>query len=202
MHIPDLKTLYRSMRGEKVTRQRFDYTVRKRNAVTISVAFLIDRNPFKLLFGCRDHNIFFILDVLPGFAVDPYQIDRDAFARLCKALGLQFDAANPYSRKTFLEEFRDSGQIRTRATKTQPKPHELPVNPSTVEEGDKLYFKGWRLNPAGSNVTSENLAKTRVFGGDEFAEICQEENISSCWSADSSDEKLMTRPGRGRPKDT
>ena len=122
------------------------------------------------------------------------------FAQLCKALGLQFNAANPYSRKTFLEEFRDSRQIRTRATKTQPKPHELPVNPSIVEEGDKLYFKGWRLNPAGSNVTPEYLPKTRIFGGDEFAEIYHEENISSCWSADPGDEKPMTRLGRGRPK--
>jgi hypothetical protein len=200
MYIPDLKALYRSMRNERVTRQRFDYVVRKRNSITLSVAFLIDRTPFKLMLGCKDHNIFFILDVLPGFEVDPFQIDKDVFARLCKALGLQYDPANPYTRKAFLEEFRDSGQIRTMATRIEPKPHELPVNTSTIEEGDKLYFKGWRVNPPGKNVTPENLAKTREFCGDEFAAICEEENISSCWSADPADEKPMTRPGSRRPK--
>jgi hypothetical protein len=202
MHIPDLKTLYRSMQDEKVKRQLFNYTIRKLNAVTFSVAFVTDRNPFKLLFGCKDRNIFFILNVLPGFNVDPYDIDRDAFARLCRALGLQFDSANPYSRKTFLEEFRDSGQIKTIAAKIQLKPQELPIDPSTVEEGDKLYFRGWRLNPVGENVTPENLAKTREFCGDEFAEVCRLENISSRWSADPDDEKPIIRPGRVGPKGT
>lgn len=200
MHIPDLKALYRSMRNEGVTRQRFDYVVTKRNTVTLSVAFLIDRTPFKLMFGCKVHNVFFMLEVLPGFEVDPYQIDREVFARLCKALGLQFDPLNPYSRKAFLEEFRDSGQIRTKATRIEPRPHELPVDPSTVEEGDKVYFMGWRLNPPGRNVTPENLAKTRAFCGDEFAEICEAENISSCWSANAKDETPMTKPGRGNAK--
>ena len=60
--------------------------------------------------------------------------------------------------------------------------HRLRVD-STVEEADKTYFVGWRDNQRwGQNVTPANLRKTAKLIGVECARMCQERNISTCWS--------------------
>lgn len=195
MRLTELRPLFRSMQALQVTRHIFDYRVRRgEHAIAFNVAFLIEDSPFTLMFGCRVHNIFFKFAVRRGFEIDLRDLSADTMKQIRGALGLQWNVDAPYTPTAFMEEFRRSGQIPTEATRDPPRPDRMPVPPSAVEEGERIYFVSWRLNGMGRHVTPENLEKTRLLIGPAFAEICAAHNISSCWSATPTDRNPVGQP--------
>ena len=53
------------------------------------------------------------------------------------------------------------------------------------EEADRVHLCGWRDNNAyGTNVTPENLAKTRAWIDEATYRWCQQHNISTRWTDD------------------
>ncbi len=194
MHLTELRPLFRSMRDLQVTRHIFDYHVRRgEHAITFSVAFVIENPPFTLMFACRALNIYLMLTVRHGFEIDLRDLSTDTMKLIREALGLRWNPDNPYTPTAFMEELRHSGQIPTEAAREAPRPDRMPVPPSAIEEGDKIYFVSWRANSIG-HVTKENLEKTHLLIGPSFAEICAAHNISSCWSPASTDRNPVGRP--------
>ncbi|WP_269919649.1 DUF6037 family protein [Mycobacterium sp. Z3061] len=64
-----------------------------------------------------------------------------------------------------------------------------------VEEANKIYFVRWLdNNKTGKRVSAENLEKTRKLLSYEAYLMCKTRNISSCWSANPSDENIFKLP--------
>jgi hypothetical protein len=170
------------MKAKNADRVQFPY---KHGRATFDVFFFIDEKPFSLLFGAKQFNIVFELPVLPGFAVDCYLSD-ETYKALCKALGLTYDPDNPFSTRAFLSDF-ETHILSSVSRVSIPRPHDLVIYKSDVEENEKIYFCGWRDNtPRGEKVTAHNLHKTRRLLGERAFEVCNRKNLSSYWTHDKS----------------
>jgi len=55
-------------------------------------------------------------------------------------------------------------------------------NSRNIEENERIYFCGWRNNNINERVSDENLYKTKIAFGDEYFNICRQNNISSRWT--------------------
>lgn len=66
------------------------------------------------------------------------------------------------------------------------------TSPNLYEDADKIYFCGWRKNPAGSSVSRKNQNKSLLYFPAKEVELRTELNMSSCWSANPNDEALNT----------
>jgi hypothetical protein len=183
MKLAGLSALYKQMRRDGETRSKIEY---KHGPVTFDVIFLIDETPFCLMFGAKGHNVSFEFEVGPGFSVAP-NIPNEAYRALCKALGLTYDSGNPFSIKSFLDDF--SARVpHLLGTKKEPKPHEVARHRRDVEDSEKVYFCGWRDNTKRSeHVTPKNLHKTRRLLGEAIYQSCKEKNISTCWTDQARD---------------
>lgn len=180
--LSSLRPFYKDMKANKIDRVRFTYTYGR---VTFDVFFFIDETPFSLLFGAKQFNLAFELQVLPGFSVESYLPD-EIYKALCKALGLVYDAAHPFSTRAFLSDFeRHIPAVVFSLSK--PEPHDIAIYRSDVEENEKIYFCGWRDNtPRGEKVTPRNLHKTIRLLGEQAYQVCSRKNLSSCWTHDKS----------------
>lgn len=179
MKLTGLSFLYKVMKQSSEERCKIKY---KHGRVTFDVMFFIDETPFCLMFGAIGHNIIFEFKVGQGFSIDQ-TIPNEQYRALCDALGLTFDAGNPFKIKTFLDSF--SGQIPNLLEKRKkPEPHEVAIHRSNVEESEKKYFCGFRDNTIrGEKVTPHNLCKTKNWLGQAAYWSCKNRNISSCWTA-------------------
>lgn len=180
LKIPQLQTLYRSMRTQDVQRAKFDYQFRH---VVFNVIFFAEGSPWCLLFGARGHQFAFEIKVLPGFSA-VCEIPPDDYRALCQLLELRYDPNNKFSITAFLREF--AGSIPSHVTEdNKVEPHDVGRIKRNVEDADKIYFRSWRDNTVrGDQVSPENIEKTRWFLGEKIADSCQRRNISSCWTDD------------------
>jgi hypothetical protein len=178
MKVIGLSVLYKRMRHDAETRSKIEY---QHGPVTFDVLFLIDETPFSLMFGAKGKNVSFDFEVGPGFTVVP-SIAKDAYRELCRALGLTFDPANPFSIKRFLEDFSDRVP-HLLMTKREAKPHEIARHRRDVEDSEKIYFCGWRDNTKrAEQVSQRNLRKTQRLLGEAAYQSCLKRNISTCWT--------------------
>ena len=176
--IEQLRPLYSDMRQQGVERIHFPY---RHGRVVFDVYFFVDEKPFSLLFGAKAHNVVFELAVRQGFEVDT-SMSKPDYRALCKALGLEFDPANPFSPRAFLESFSKAVPAKVPPGGVA-KPHDVLQYRRDVEEEDKVYFCGWRDNTIrGDKVTEHNLHKTKRILGQKAYEICKRKNLSSCWT--------------------
>lgn len=179
MKLDALKHLYKDMKQNNILREQFHY---QHNNVTFDVIFFIDSSPFQLLFGAIGHQCSFFVNVLPGFQISPVITPTSAYHDLCKALGLTYDPANPFSTSKFFANFalHIPSKISTKKASILP----VITQYTADDDNNKIHFRHWKNNSAKSgNVTDDNLKKTRDAFGQEIKDFCRRKNISSCWSA-------------------
>ncbi len=187
-HFQNIKPLYRHLLESK--KARCIFTV-KFNGMPFSCIFLIDVSPFRLYITSLGESPFSIeLEVHRGFQVSS-QLSREDYYKLVKYLGLKYDKNNPFKPNIF---FGSIDQQIVSAPKRVPRYSEVISvvrRHRLIDEEKKIYFCNWRINPVGDKVRPKNLEKTRSAFGDEIAEMCQKNNISSCWTDMKEKEHLI-----------
>jgi len=180
MKLDGLVSLFKDMKARHLDRIRFGHS---HGRVEFDVLFFIDESPFTLMFGARGYNVAFQVPVGHGFEINP-RLDKEDYKRLCDALGLVYNPANPFSVKAFFDAFSH------RIPSSVPTDYKVASSDVSrfrrdVEEIDKKYFLGWLDHSVtGKNVTVLNLLKTRELLGRKFFEYCQERNVSTRWTDD------------------
>lgn len=178
MQISALKELHKDMRRNGVTRTQFQY---RHNQAAFDVLFFTDSPPYKLLFGAIGEKCCFVVNVKPGYSIDPFLQPKSAYNDLCRVLGIEYDPKNPFSTAKFFRHFAETVP-HTITTIKEPK---TPINTRAeiAEDGDKTFFSHWCNNGESRHVTDVNLGKTKKAFGKEISTFCSNRNISSCWSA-------------------
>jgi hypothetical protein len=182
MKLDALEPLHQSMQANDIDRYRFGYTHGK---AKFDVFFLADTQPYKLIFGVYDQNVFIEYDVDKDFRINP-QLSKEHYKQLCQLLELKYDPNNHFSPGAFMADFNTYiPKCAHCAQKVQP--HEIIRYRNNIEEVEKIWFCGWRDNAQrGQSVTAENLFKTRQLLGERAYQLCKERNVSSCWTDDRS----------------
>ncbi len=180
-----LRALHQDMKKVGETRATFPF---RYNEKEFSCIFLVDITPFRLyLTTLGVEPIVFELEIERGYKTKSY---LDDYNKLVAYLELKYNPDHVFKPNDFFEAL--NGRIPVHFT-TKPNYRDVLLVASKrrkIEEEDKIYFCGWYSNPKGRHVRSENLEKTRSAFGDEKAEICELNNISSCWTNILIDENL------------
>lgn len=192
MILTGLAPLHASMKSVGVSRFRFPYI---NGAGVFDVIFLSDGIPYRLLFGAIAANAFFTIEVSENYAISTY-LGEDYYS-LIKALDLRFREGEKFSPASFFEHFNT--KIPSRASRGgTPTKEELAPFTRDVEEADKIFFCGWRLN-SGAHVTQKNLNKTALLCGQKAHDMCKTGNISSRWTDDATCALAFSFPPVSRP---
>lgn len=156
MQISGLKELHKDMRRNSVTRTQFQYI---HNQVAFDVLFFTDSFPYKLLFGAIGEKCCFVVNVKPGYSIDPFLQPKSAYNDLCRVLGIEYDPENPFSTAKFFRHFAEAVPHTITTTK-EPKTL-LNTQANLNDDGDKIFFSHWRNNGDSSHVTGANLEKRK-----------------------------------------
>ncbi|WP_151199502.1 DUF6037 family protein [Cryobacterium sp. LW097] len=176
-----LRNLYRQMRAESQERAFFRFDKGK---ARLEVVFLIDESPFVLLISVHGHGgLTFEVPVLPGFRVSTV-MEKQQYAALCRALGLEWDPSKPFSPAAFFREL--DGKVPSGIPVVVPRSDVVGRRRMDVEESTKTYFIGWRKNIPTEHVSVRNLEKTLRLMGAVAHRRSRDGNFSSCWTDDSS----------------
>jgi len=190
MKLQNLPHLRKSMREQDITQTKFDFRFR---SLLFLVVYIAEKFPHELLFGCRLKNLFFIVQVNVGYIIST-NLETSTYKALVAALDLRFDPNNPFSPTIFFQDF-DNNTPTTTNPKNIPKVSEIAQLRRDVEDSEKIYFFGWRVNEIkNSKVSPENLDKTRKICGMATYEFCKKNNISSCWTDDAAKEVPYYKP--------
>jgi Family of unknown function (DUF6037) len=189
MNLPQLAYLHQDMKRQTLSKTKFDFQFRK---LSFSVIYIAEQFPHELLFGCLSHNLFFVIQVKPGYQISTY-LDK-SYGELVRALDLRPDPSNPFSPKIFFQSFEGAIPAKTKPSNI-PTLRDLAILSRDVEEADKIYFFGW-LNHDGikSKPSVKNLAKTQRICGNLAHNICLKYHISSKWTDDPSKEVQYYEP--------
>ncbi|OOV25067.1 hypothetical protein BXU11_16075 [Flavobacterium sp. LM5] len=174
MVLTNLKELYKNLKINNETYYLFHFT---KNSVRFEILFDIFQVPFQLHFLQKDTSFSFYVIVEKGFTINEI-LNRGTYKELCETLKLKFETGNPFSPKSFFEEFNLKIPIYQNREK---KERELfPFYQNNIEESEKLYYDGtieWNKIKNGKTVTNKNLEKTRILYP-ELYEWSKRENIS------------------------
>jgi hypothetical protein len=111
-------------------------------------------------------------------------------------LGLQ-SPGEPFTERRFLQnELARKTPIQAKHKKVLPS--DVPIDPSSIEEGEKVYFVRWLPHGPDRHVTEENLRKTGELISWQTAEACSTYNVSTCWSAHACDARDIDDPIEAR----
>lgn len=177
MQITGLKELHKDMRRNHVTRAQFQY---RHNHVAFDVLFFTDDSQYKLLFGAISECCSFVVNVRPGYSIDPFLQPKSAYNDLCRVLKIEYDPDNPFSTAKFFRHF--AGEVPHSITTTKEPTTPTQSQAELNDDGEKIFFSHWRNNGSASHVTNSNLEKTQKAFGIEISNFCSRRNISSCWS--------------------
>lgn len=180
-----LKILHEDMKVKNEERTIFPFTY---NTKYFSCIFLTDIKPMRLYLSTLGTNpIVLEIEIDENYYANTYIAD---YKKLVNYLEIKYDpnhtfkptdffvALNNKIPKKFQEKPKYSDVVRVVSRRRM------------VEEANKIYFCGWKKNPAGYNVSDMNIEKTRSAFGDKIADVCKSKNVSSCWTDISSDEVL------------
>lgn len=180
MILNGLLALYKSMKSQNIQRYKFNFSY---CGVNFDTFFFIDDEPFKLDFGVLSHNLFFEIRVYRGFVIK-IQIEPETYKRLIEVLDFRFSKSGPFKPIYFFEALNKAIPHSARKQDVA-KPHDIAVYITDVEESEKIYFCGWRDDEKRhQHVQLPNLRKTQKLLSHDAYIMCQEKNISSCWTAD------------------
>ena len=190
MLLNGIKSLYLSMKKQHIDRYRFDY---KNGKGDFDIFFFIDENPFVLLFGAKNANFYFEIEVKKGFNID-INLENEIYKKLIEFLGMGVSYEDPFSTFKFFEDF--GLNIPTSATQSNiAKPELIIKYRQNVEEVDKVFFWKWLDNTKqGNRVSHSNLDKTKKLLGIQAYKRCKFKNISSCWTDDKNKNKIPILP--------
>ena len=192
MKLYQIYPLLQDMRRNEVKQDKFSFQYAN---LQFQVIFLIEREPYELLFGIVDHNFSFTLCLHRGFELD--DIPDDVYFYLRRLMKLQ-KCDEVLTSYKLMQYF--AAKIPKKYSGRKVEPHEIAVyKQRNVPESEKIYFKGWRSHETdGRHV--QNLEKTKQWLGDEAYEYCKKYNISSCWSEHPSERKQYYAPDKHREK--
>lgn len=180
----ELKNLFKIMRTSNETRTTFSF---KFNNKPFSCIFIIDIVPFRLYLSTIGNNpLVFEFEVHNHFMVNGYM---DKYKELLEYLELKYNPDKKFTPVSFFEYINSCIPTTLRS----PKYHDVlmvAAHRRNIEEINKIYFYGWRLNKIGEKVSNKNFEKTRCAFGDHFAKLSVEKNISSRWTDVLDDEHL------------
>ena len=186
MKLYEIKPLLKDMGVNGVKQDKFSF---RYNNVGFDVVVLIERSPFELLFGTVDANFCFVLKLGKGYELEG--ISNDVFYKLCEILNLR-PGKNVFTSWTFLKHF--AAHIPQKYSGRKLEPDEIArYMRHEVDEGEKIYFKGWQTHISDGRQV-RNLLKTKRILGDEAYEYCKRFNISSCWGSDVKEKKTYYTP--------
>lgn len=174
MILSNLKELYKNLKQRNETYYLFSFV---KNNVRFEILFDIFHSPFKLHFLQKENDFSFCIDVENGFIINDF-LDKHTYKKLCEILKLKFDKNNPFSTKSYFEEFNSKipgyqiGEKKEREL--------LIFYQKNIEESKKLYYDGiieWNKINNGKSVSIKNLEKTRILYPDLY-DWCKRENVS------------------------
>ncbi|MCV2521956.1 DUF6037 family protein [Bacillus velezensis] len=178
MQLNNLKFLYKDMKRKNIDRSKFDIRFKSAHFKCI---FLIDKSPFKLILAARGVNFYLEFEVKEGYNINSY-IEKEKYYRLCEILGIKKDDNNKFSTNAFLNLVNDRVPHNI-SNENRVVPADIAPYRKIVEEENKVYFYKWIPHDGiKSNVSHENLEKTRLLIGEEAYLTCKERNISSGWT--------------------
>ena len=184
-----LYSLYKSMRSIGTDMEQFRVSV---NRITFDCIFKIDCRPYELMIGVHEHNFACLLHINSEYQVNPSEID---YAKLCKILQLTYKKDH-FSTYKFLN-YIDT-QLPASATRNFANPQmvarfkENKLSKSDRAEG--YIFCGWLRHKGMNNGHARNIEKTRQLLGEKAAIFCEQNDISSKWTTDSSKRIPITFP--------
>lgn len=177
MKLERLAQLHSSMSAQGITKTKFEFQFRN---LLFSVIYISEQFPHELLFGCRTHNLFFVVKVSHDFTIGTYL--GESYGVLLDALGLQPNSNNRFSPNAFFEEFKVVIPLSTSPTNV-PTVTDIASNRRDVEDAHKIYFLGWLPHDGvRSSPTTSNLAKTMRICGHATYNTCLRNHISSRWT--------------------
>ncbi|MDP1771781.1 MAG: DUF6037 family protein [Methylobacter sp.] len=177
MKLDKLALLYANMKAQGITKTKFDFAFRN---LLFSVIYIAEQFPHEILFGCRAHDLFFVVQVQRDFTISTYL--GDSYRALMEALGLHPNPSNRFSPNVFFEEFKSA--IPQSATPANvPTVTDIASISRDVEEANKIYFLGWLPHDGiRSKPSADNLAKTKRICGHVTYNTCLRHHISSRWT--------------------
>lgn len=118
---------------------------------------------------------------------------NDIYEKLRVYLEIKTGRENPFRPANFIQNL--DAVTPTKFNGNRPTRHEVAAlsvatSPNLYEDADKIYFCGWRKNPAGSSVSRKNQNKSLLYFPAKEVELRTELNMSSCWSANPNEEAL------------
>lgn len=118
---------------------------------------------------------------------------NDIYEKLRVYLEIKTGWENPFRPANFIQNL--DAVTPTKFNGNRPTRHEVAAlsvatSPNLYEDADKIYFCGWRKNPAGSCVSRKNQNKSLLYFPAKEVELRTELNMSSCWSANPNEEAL------------
>lgn len=180
-----LKILHQDMLGNNETRALFPFTYNERD---FSCIFLTDISPMRLyLSTLGDTPITFELQIDGNYCTRTYIED---YRTLVHYLDLRYNPNNRFKPVDFFRVLNDNIPNQFNIAPNNSEVIRVVANRRDIEEQDRIYFCGWRINPPGTHVSDANLEKTRSAFGDDVADMCSCKNISSRWTATANEEDL------------
>lgn len=182
MRLVHLQRLRRDMVTKGIPRQRWIH--RDGPNVIFTVIYIADVTPWNLSFTRHQRNVFLQFNIDERFTL-PSLLDPVTYRTLATALRTHGLSGRPLVPSDFFSRF-DARINPTAQTSRVPSYEEIASARPDIEEAEKVYFCGWRLNPSDHSVRRPNLNKTRYFLGDAAARWSAKNNASSCWTDDPS----------------
>lgn len=177
MKLEQLAHLHSDMKAQVITKTKFEFRFRN---LLFSVIYIAEQFPHELLFGCRAHTLFFVVEVSRDFTISTYL--GDSYRALLDALGLEPNQNNRFSPNVFFEEFKVAIP-QTTSPANVPTVTDIASNRRDVEDADKIYFLGWLPHDGvRSRPSAANLAKTKRICGPATYDLCLRNHISSRWT--------------------
>lgn len=187
MHLQNLENLYANMHGQGDTAITFH--CRYNNTPGFSCIFIADENGKILYISSLGENSFTIkIQIKNDFNIEGFKLDNDIYNKLCKYLQLTYNLDNPFIPTNFLANLdKNIPNVYNKATRAQCV--EAISKANNLCDEDKIYFTGWKKWHE-KTTSDDNMEKTAILVGFESAKRLQNNNISSCWTADANDEDL------------
>ena len=118
---------------------------------------------------------------------------NDIYEKLRVYLEIKTGWENPFRPANFIQNLDAVTPTKfngNRPTRNEVAALSVATSPNLYEDADKIYFCGWRKNPAGSSVSRKNQNKSLLYFPAKEVELRTELNMSSCWSANPNEEAL------------
>lgn len=180
-----LMILHGDMMKKGEERAVFPFEYNKKN---FSCIFLVDVTPFRLyLTTLGAEPEVFELEIEKGYKVKGYM---DDYKKLIACLELIYDPNHIFKPNDFFEALNKKIPKEFKQRPNYSEVIKIAAKKRNIEEANKVYFCGWKINSAGKNVTDKNFEKTQSAFGKEKAIFSRSKNISSRWTERSNEEDI------------